>query len=106
MNGEAVLTAPQIREYYAQAIRESGAGQLDYLTFFEWLRSRDLRPKGTDFKEQHRSFYNAVTGAHGFCEGLSRSVRPRPRPVSLSRDYLARHSDGVPRRVASRTRQE
>ena len=55
MNSQPVLTAPQIRQYYAQAIRESNDGQLNYLMFYEWLRARGLRPKGSGHKEQHRS---------------------------------------------------
>lgn len=60
------LTASQIRQYYAEAIRETEEQQLNYLAFYEWLRVRGLRPKGSGHKEQHRSIYNAVTEHRDF----------------------------------------
>lgn len=62
----APLTAPEIREYYAQAVRESGQGQMNYLSFYEWLKARGLKPKGAWRKEHHRSIYNAVTKRSDF----------------------------------------
>lgn len=60
------LNAAEIRTYYAQAIRESDEGRLNYLTFYGWLRDRGLVPKGEGHKEKHRSIYNAVTGRKDF----------------------------------------
>jgi len=66
VDGHERLTAPQIRAYYAQAIRESGEGKLNYLTFYGWLRERALIPKSEGHKEKQRSVYNAVTGRKDF----------------------------------------
>ena len=46
MSDQPRLTAPQIREFYAEAIRETEHGELNYLAFYEWLRARGMRPKG------------------------------------------------------------
>ena len=104
MSGQALLTASQIRQYYAEAIRETEDHQLNYLTFYEWLRARGLRPKGNGRKEQQRSVYNAVTehkdfvkvapgvfaladpalpGHHRPARPASRTKRPSPRPRHL-----------------------
>ena len=82
MISQPALTAPQIRQYYAQAIRESDDGRLNYLSFYEWLRSRGLRPKGGTRKEQQRSVYNAVTGRKDF-------VKIAPGVFALAEDPIS-----------------
>jgi hypothetical protein len=66
MQDRPLLTLADIRRYYAEAILETEDHQLNYLTFYEWLRARGLRPKGNGRKEQQRSVYNAVTGHKDF----------------------------------------
>lgn len=67
MSNASILTAPEIRQYYVQAIHEIGDGRgLNYIKFHAWLRARGMRPKGGDRKEEQRSIYNALTGRDDF----------------------------------------
>jgi hypothetical protein len=80
MADKPLLTAPQIRQYYIEAIRETEDLQLNYLKFYGWLRARGLRPNGEGRKEQQRSVYNAVTGRKDFVKVAPGVFALAPRP--------------------------